>query len=106
MSLSGVEIQDYRPTPRSKSKCGQIKQPGGASTSFDSPNHFAVLSESNSEKEDTTLPSQANKRKPRIPPTVIYRYRNNHSATLKKVREKLSAPVDVQSKSHLLDVCT
>jgi len=66
-------------------------------------NQFAVLSDS--ESEVTGVPPHPNSRKSRIPPTVIYSYFNIHSATLKKVHEKLATPVDVKSKSHRLLLC-
>ena len=44
----------------------------GASTSYETPNKFAVLSESDSDAEDTAVPTQTRDRKARIPPTVIY----------------------------------
>jgi hypothetical protein len=89
MRLSGIDTQNYRPAPRSKRKRGQIQQPDGASTSYKSPNKFAVLSQSDSNAEDIAVPSEPNNHTSRIPPIVIYSYLYNHSATLKKVNLKV-----------------
>jgi hypothetical protein len=105
-NLSGIDTLDYRPTQRSKLKRGLIQQPDGARTSYESPNKFAVVPERYSDIEDYAVPSQPSNRKSSIPPIAIYLYLNNHSATLKKVNEKVSIPVDVKSKSQYLLLCT
>jgi len=99
MSLSSVDMQDFCPAPRPKRKRGPLHTSDGASSSFASPNQFAVLS--NSESEVIGVPPQPNSCKSRIPPIVIY----IHSTTLKKANEKLATPVDVKSKSYRLWLC-
>jgi len=103
MGLSGVDTQDFRPAPRPKRKRGPFHTSDRASSSFASPNQFAVLSDS--ESEVIGIPPQPNSCKSRIPPIVIYSYFNIHSTTLKKANEKLATPVDVKSKSHRLRLC-
>jgi hypothetical protein len=106
MSSFGVDTQDLRPALKPKNKVGTLQTANGASSSFVSPNQFAVLSDSESDTEDISVPPQPNSRKSRIPHIVIYSYLINHSATLKKVNKKLATPVDVKSKSQLLLPCT
>jgi hypothetical protein len=89
---------------RSKCKRCSLQLPDGAGPSFVSPNQFAVLSDSESDAEDIGVSSQPSSRKSRIPPIVIYSYLNNHSATLKKINETLSTPVDVKS-CHTSSYC-
>jgi hypothetical protein len=98
MSDSGINPQDFQPAQWPKRKRGLPPAPGEASTSFFSPNQFAVLSDS----EETGAPTPTNKRTVRIPPIVIYNYLTNHSATLKQVNKKLTTPVDVKSKANRL----
>jgi len=76
--------------------------PSEATTSFLSPNQFAILSDIESDIEENGAPSQSNTHQVRIPPIVIYSYLNNHSATLKQVNEKLTTPVVVKSKANRL----
>jgi len=102
MSDPRINPQDFQPAQRPKRKRGLLPAPSGASTSFLSPNQFAVLSDSESEIEENGTPSPSNNRTIRIPPIVIYSYLNNHSATLKQVNEKLTTPVDVKSKANRL----
>jgi hypothetical protein len=101
-SLFGIDTQDDRPAPRSKrgpqtwsdsaTWRGRyvlrvpkpVQQPDAAGTCYVSPNQFAVLSVSDCDTEGIAVPSQPSSRKSRIPPIVICRCRNNHSATLKK----------------------
>ena len=96
--------QDFQQAPRPKRKRGQPTSNGGASTSFLSPNQFAVLSDSEpeDEEEDKIPPPNTPDNKKRIPPIVIYNLLDNHSATLNSVNEKLSTPVDVKSKTDRL----
>jgi hypothetical protein len=92
--------QDFQTTQRPKRKRNLTTTPNEATTSFLSPNQFAVLSESKSELEENGTPLPTNSRPNRIPPIVIYSYLNNHSSTLKQVNEGLTAPVDVKSKTN------
>ena len=94
--------QDFQTTQRPKRKHNLTTTPNEATTSFQLPNQFAVLSESKSELEENGTPLPTNSRPNRIPPIVIYSYLNNHSSTLKQVNEKLTAPVDVKSKTNWL----
>jgi hypothetical protein len=73
-----------------------------ASSSFFSPNQFAVLSDSESNNEENGTPSPPNNRTVRIPPIVIYSHLTNHSATLKQVNEKLTTAVDMKSEASRL----
>jgi hypothetical protein len=73
-----------------------------ATTSFLSPNQFAVLSESKSDTEENRAQLPNTTRPTRIPPIVIYSYLNNHSSTLKQVNDKLSTPVEVKYKTNRL----
>jgi hypothetical protein len=81
MSLSSTDTQDLRPVSRSKRKRGSLQLPDGAGPSFASPSQFAVLSDGESDAEDIGVSSPPSSGKPRIPPFVIYSYRNSHSAT-------------------------
>lgn len=71
MSLSGVDMQDFRPAPRPKRKSGPLQTSDGTSSSISSLNQFAVLSDSESDTEDIGVPSQPNSRESLIPPIVI-----------------------------------
>jgi hypothetical protein len=62
VSLSGVDKQDFRPAPRLKKKRNPLQTPDGASSSFASPNHVEVLSDSDSDTEDIGVPPQQNSR--------------------------------------------
>ena len=100
-----ITPQDFQPVQRPKRKRGQIPTTTGASTSFFSPNQFAVLSDSDSDTEENRTPTQPQQlpdRTPRIPPIVIYSLLNNHTSTLRQVNDKLSTPVDVKSKTDRL----
>jgi hypothetical protein len=55
--------------------------------------------ERESDLEENGAPLPNNSRPTRIPPIVIYSYLINHSSTLKQVNEKLTAPVEVKSKT-------
>ena len=94
--------QDFQATQRPKRKETSLLTPSVPTTSFLSPNQFAVLSESKFDPEENGTPLTTNFRPTRIPPIVIYSYLNNHSSTLKQVNEKLTAPVDVKSKTNRL----
>jgi hypothetical protein len=56
-----------------------------------------VLSDSETENEELNYHPQ-----PRILPIVIYNFLTNHSLTLQKVNNKLSAPVEVKTKLNRL----
>jgi hypothetical protein len=97
-----ITPQDFQTVQRPKRKRSQISTFSGTSTSVFSPNQFAVLSDSDSEDEETRTPQKPPDKPPRIPPIVIYSLLDNHSSTLKKVNEKLTTPVDVKSKTDRL----
>ena len=102
MTESRITPQEFQAAQRPKRKRGQLPTVSGASTSFLSPNQFAVLSDSESDiEENGTLP-QPPDRTPRIPLIVIYSLLNNHSSTLKQVNDKLTTPVEVKSKTDRL----
>ena len=94
--------QDFQTTQRLKRKGNLTATPSEATTSFLSPNQFAVLSESEPDPEENGAPLPTNTRPTRIPPIVICSYLNNHSSTLKQVNEKLTFPVEVKSKPDRL----
>jgi hypothetical protein len=97
-----INLQAFQSTQRTKRKRSVQPSPGEASTSFLSPNQFAVFSESESDIQEDGAQPQPPAHQARIPPIVIYSYLNNHSATLKQVNDKLSTPVDVKSKTERL----
>ena len=95
-----VTPQDFQQAQRPKQKRGQVPTTNGASTSFFSPNQFAVLLDSESDAEENRAlpqPQQPPDWTPIIPPIVIYSLLNNHSSTLKEVNDKLTTPVHVKS---------
>jgi len=102
MSEPRTNPQDFQTAQRPKRKWSFPTAPSEATTSFLSPNQFAVLSDSESDIDENGAPSQSNTRPARIPPIVIYSYLNNHSSILKQVNEKLTIPVDVMSKANWL----
>jgi hypothetical protein len=102
MAEPRITLQDFQPAQRPKRKWDQVPSPSGASPSFFSPNQFAVLSDSESDVEENRASQQPPDRTPRIPPIVIYSLLNNHSSTLKQVNKRLTAPVDVKSKTDRL----
>jgi len=104
MTDSRTTLQDFQTPSRQKRKRNFTTTQSAATTSFLSPNQFAALSESESEPEDNGAPPPPHLETTRIPPIVVYSYLNNHLSTLKKVNEKLTAPVEVKSKMnrHLL----
>jgi hypothetical protein len=102
MTETRITPQDFQPAQRPKWKRGQLATYSGTSTSFLSPNQFAVLSDSEPEEEENKIPPKSPDNKNRIPPIVIYSLLDNHSATLKRVNEKLTTPVDVKSKADRL----
>ena len=71
MSLTGIPTQDFRPVQGSKRKWGRHPKEDAASASFESPNYFAVLTESESDTEDAASPTPSHQRKSRIPPIVL-----------------------------------
>jgi len=91
--------QDFQTTQRLKRKGNLTATPSEATTSFLSPNQFTFLLERESDLEENGAPLPNNSRPTRIPPIVIYSYLINHSSTLKQVNEKLTAPVEVKSKT-------
>jgi hypothetical protein len=101
-----ITPQDFKPAQRPKRKRGQLATYSGTSTSFLSSNQFAVLSDSEPEEEENKIPSKSPGNKTRIPPIVIYSLLDNHSATPKRVNEKLTTPVDVKSKADRLILYT
>jgi hypothetical protein len=102
MSLKGVLPPEYRSDQGSKRKRGRRQHEGETGTSFESPNYFAVLSDSASETENTESVTSFPKRKTRIPPIVLYSYLTHHSTTLKALNEKLTSPVEVKTKINRL----
>jgi hypothetical protein len=102
MSLKGVKPQDFRPDQRSKRKRISHQLESTASTSFESPNYFSVLSDSDSDTESAESTPPSPSRKERIPQIVLYSYLNNHSQTLKTLNDKLSSPFDVKTKTDRL----
>jgi hypothetical protein len=102
MSDPQTNLPAFQSTQRTKRKRRVQPSPSEASTSFLSPNQFAVFSESESGIEEVGAQTQPPVHQARIPPIVIYSYLNNHSATLKQVNDKLSTPVDVKSKTDRL----
>ena len=102
MSVLRGTPQDFQPAPRPKRKWGQVSTTAGTSTSFVSPNQFAVLSDSETDNEENGTQPQTPGQTSRIPPIVLYSFLDNHSATLKKVNEKLSTPVVVKTKTDRL----
>jgi hypothetical protein len=103
MTETRITSQDFQPVQRPKRKRGQLATSSGISTSFLSPNQFAVLSDSEpEEEEENKFPPKSPDNNTRIPPIVIYSLLNNHSATLKRFNEKLTTPVDVKSKADRL----
>jgi hypothetical protein len=97
--------QDFRQAQRLKWKQGpQTTQDiaTSSSSSFFSPNNFAVLSDSDTETEELNCHPQPSNCQPRILPIIIYSFLTNHSSTLQKVNNKFSAPVEVKTKSNRL----
>jgi hypothetical protein len=102
MSLKEVLPPDFLSDQGAKRKRGRRQLEGEAVTSFESPNYFAVLSDSASETENTESVTPIPKRKTRIPPIVLYSYLTHHSITLKALNEKLTSPVEVKTKTNRL----
>jgi hypothetical protein len=73
-----------------------------AGPSFESPNYFAVLSDSESDTETADSVPTSTPKKCRIPPIVLYSYLTHHSATINAVNEKLTTPVEVKTKQNRL----
>ena len=102
MNLQGEKPQDFRPAPRPKRKrLNQNKEPM-ASTSFETTNYFAVLSDSDTETESIESSPPNNIKKKRIPPIVLYSFLSNHTQTLKSLNDKLTSPVDKKTKTNRL----
>jgi hypothetical protein len=59
-----------------------------------------VLSDSEPQTEELNNHPQPSDRQPRIPLIVLYSFLKNHSSTLQQVSNKLSAPVEVKTKSN------
>jgi hypothetical protein len=70
-----------------------------AGTSYESPNYFAVLSDTESDTETAESTNPPAKPKERIPPIVLYSYLTKHSQTLKTLNDKLSRPVEIKTKT-------
>jgi hypothetical protein len=102
VSLKGLKPQNFRPDQRSKRKRIGHQLESTANTSFESPNYFSVLSDSDSDTESAVSTPPSPSRKERIPPIVLYRYLNSHSQTLKALNDKLSSAVDVKTKTNRL----
>ena len=102
MNDSRTTLQDFETTSRQKRKRNFTTTQIAATNSFLSLNQFAALSESETEPEDNGAPPPPRPQTTRIPPIVVYSYLNNHLSTLKKVNEKLTAPVEVKSKMNRL----
>jgi len=104
MTETRITPQDFQPIQRHKRKRSQLAPYSEPSTSFLSPNQFAILSDSEPEEEEEESKTQP--KSPaytnRIPPIVLYSLLDNHSAPLKRVNEKLTTPVDVKSKADRL----
>ena len=111
MSAPQPSSHDSKPAQGSKRKRSTQPNtvnptPSTSSTSFISPNPFAVLSDSESELEEPNHLHQSTDRRSKIPPIVIYSLLNNHSATLQQVNTKLTCPVEVKTKPNRLLLCT
>lgn len=100
MSLKGTLPSEGRPDQGLKRKRGKRQFEEEAGTSFESPNYFAVLSDSDSEIETAESVPTLSTRKIRIPPIVLYSYLTHHSSTIKAVNEKLTSPVEVKTKAN------
>jgi hypothetical protein len=98
MTEPRTTLQDFQTPSRQKRKRNFTTTQSAATTSFITPNQFTILSESESEPEDNGAPPPSHPQTTRIPPIVVYSYLNNYSATLKKVNEKLTAPVEESPK--------
>jgi hypothetical protein len=103
MNITGVRPQDFRLDPRSKRKRARPQMDTTAGTSYESPNYFAVLSDTESDTETAeSIPPPPAKPKERIPPIVLYSYLTNHSQILKTLNEKLNSPVEIKTKTNRL----
>jgi hypothetical protein len=102
MSLKGTLPPEGHTDQGFKRKRGRHQQDGTAGSSFESPNYFAVLSDSASDTETIESVNRQSPRKYRIPPIVLYSYLTNHSATIQAVNEKLTSPVEVKTKTNRL----
>ena len=106
MKTSLPAQQETRQTQGPKRKRGPLLVPDTSSPStsstFCSPNRFAVLSDSESEQDEPVFNQQTTDKPPRIPPIVLYSFLTNHSDTLRKVNSKLSSPVEVKTKNNRL----
>ena len=105
MSDTRISPLDFQPAQRPKRKRGLPTTSSATSTSFLSPNQFAVLSDSEPEGDEEELippPTTSSEGKQRIPPIIIYSLLDNHSATLNRVNEKLSTPIAVKTKADRL----
>lgn len=96
MNLQGEKPQDFQPAPRPKRK---PKEPT-ASTSFETTNYFAVLSDSDTETESIESTPPNNIKKKRIPRIVLYSFLSNHTQTLKSLNDKLTSPVEIKTKTN------
>jgi hypothetical protein len=102
MNHQGESTQEFRQPQRQKRKRTTQQSNYGTSTSFASPNYFAVLSDSDPDSESTESTPPRPSRKERIPPIVIYSYLSNHTQSLKSLNEKLSHSIDIKTKQNRL----
>jgi hypothetical protein len=100
MTASQPSSQAFKQAQSSKLKRDTQKTTDitNATSSFLSPNQFAVLSDTETETEELNYHPQT-RDQPRIPPIVIYSFLANHSIP-QKVNNKLPAHVEVKTKSN------
>ena len=102
MNSAGENPQSFRPDLRAKRKRSGPPTMDTAGPSFESYNSFSVLSDTDSETETAESGKPPSPKKERIPPVVVYSYLPNHTNTLRKLNEKLQAPVEVKTKQNRL----
>jgi hypothetical protein len=105
MNIQGILPTEGRFDQGPKRKRVRRQQGDEAGSSFESPNYFAVLSDSASETETTESVPTPSPRKNRIPPIVLYSYLTHHSSTINAVNEELTSPMEVKTKSNRLLMC-
>jgi hypothetical protein len=101
MNSAGEYPQSFRPDLRAKRKRSGPPTADTAGPSFESYNSFSVLSDTDSETETAESGKPPSPKRDRIPPVVVYSYLPNHTNTLRKLNEKLQAPVEVKRKPAL-----
>lgn len=102
MTTNSSVSADSHLDPGPKRKRGRRQMGDVAGSSYESPNYFAVLSDSESDTKTADSVPNPTPKKWRIPPIVLYSYLTHHSATINAVNEKLSSPVEVKTKSNRL----